>query len=138
MTLVVGVDVEAWLVPWLRQELAARGWFVEVARSEPAVGEFPDFLVVVTVVAGEDLSEVSSVADVNVSVLGGTLEKHELVGELARVVHALMRGCAGLQEGNPVAAVNESRGPFLVREVQPVARFLSTFSLTVVGEVLPG
>ena len=143
MTLIVMPDLVLWGTQWLRARLAertepvCRG--VEVAHIEPAVSsaEFPKKLIVIGDDGNTGETLTTANASLRVSVLAGTLEQPAECVELARIVHAIMRDCARVEPGNPVAAVLASRGPLAVREVHPRARRLSTFDLLIVGEALP-
>lgn len=139
---VLPADVVLWLTGWMRTELAdlvprypaCAG--VVVRDKEPSEGEFPEKLVVINVAAVVDTSVITAETDIGVSTLAGSRENPKPADDLARIVHALMRGSAGMQPGNPIAAVLASTGPYAVPEDQPRARRYSTYTLSTVGSPL--
>lgn len=139
---VVPADVVLWLTGWMRAELAALTATypvcadVVVRDKEPADGTFPDKLVVINLVAAVDTSIITSETDFGVSTLAGTKENPKPADDLARIVHALMKDSAGMQPGNPIAAVLASNGPYAVPEDQARARRYSTYTLSTVGSPL--
>ncbi len=143
-TRVIYSDLELWACAYIRQQLAilaprypvAAG--VEVTNREPEEADphFPAKLVVVRDDSGPTLSVVSEEKSHGVSTLAGTVESQADAKNLAALVFAIMDGCAGVEAGNPVAAVTESQGPYLVTEDQPRARMYATHSLVVVGQAL--
>jgi hypothetical protein len=72
----------------------------------------------VTVVAGEDETDGKECAD------------------LALLVQAIVRGCAGLEPGNPVADVRRTAGPFKVRDPDGQPRRYFTADLALVGKAI--
>jgi len=138
--LVLMPDMQLWAIGFLRARLAERSEpvcsDVEVDRVEPSVQsrDFPQKLVVVGDNGNIDRDLVLADASLRVSVLAGSREDPSECIELARIVHAIMRGCA--RPRSPVAAVIASRGPMAVPEAHPRARRLSTFDLSIVGTAL--
>lgn len=141
--LVVMPDLQLWATGFMRAELAARPEpvcsGVVVDRVEPDKGsrEFPEKLVVIGDNGNVDGDLVLADAALRVSVLAGSPENPAECIELARIVHAIMRGCARVEPGNPVCAVTASRGPMSAPEDHPRARRLSLFDLSIVGSELP-
>lgn len=140
---VVQADLVLWLTGWLREQLAGRPEEVcagvEVGHREPDVksGEFPARLVVIADSGSTGGDLLLADGSIRVSTLAGSPESPKECIDLSRIVHALVRSCAGLEPGNPVAAVVASRGPMAVPEEHPRARRLSTFDLSIVGSELP-
>lgn len=141
--LVAAPNVVLWATGWLRAQLADRPELVcrgvEVDRREPDVGsaDFPQKLVVIGDSGSTDGDLWLSDMSLRVSVLAGSPENPSDCIDLARIVHAVMRSCARAGSESPVAAVTASRGPMEVPEDHPRARRLSTFDLSIVGELLP-
>ena len=143
-TRVIFTDLELWAAGYLRQELAALAdrypvaADVEVSNREPDENgdSFPAKLVVVRDDSGPTLSVVSQEKSLGVSTLAATVEMSTDAKQLAALVFAIMNGCAGVEPGNPVAAVTESTGPYLVTEDQPRARMYATHTLIVTGQAL--
>lgn len=143
-TRVIFTDLELWAAGYIRQELAslvdrypvADG--VEVSNREPDENGdgFPAKLVIVRDDSGPTLSVVSQEKSLGVSTLAATVEMSTDAKQLALIVFAIMNGCAGVEPGNPVAAVTESTGPYLVTEDQPRARMYATHTLIVTGQAL--
>lgn len=135
--IVVPADVELFLCSYLRTVAADYSLLdgFEFGRSEPNVDAavFPERLVIVRDDSGPWLSVVSQERSIGVSVLA---ETDKLAGDAARLLVALVRNCAAVAPGNPVAAVTESSGPYSVQEDQPRARYYATHTLVVVGESL--
>lgn len=139
--LVIEPDVELFLTGWLRRELALRpeayAQGVKVSDREPEKdADFPERLVIVRYDGGPGTSLVTSEANVGVSVLAGSKSDPQDANDLARLVKALMKGCALAEAGNPVSAVLASTGPYPVTEDQPRARRYMTFTLGLVGQEL--
>lgn len=140
--LILPPDVILWATGWLRARLAeqreavTRG--VEVARSEPNVPqrEFPRRLVVLREAGTNDAEAHLSEFTLQAVTLAGTKESPDECMQLSRIVHALLRQCAGVEEGNPVAAVIGSRGPLFAGEEQPRARRMSYFDLSIANDVV--
>lgn len=134
--------MELWACDFLRRELAALSdmFFddVEVDNRFPEVpaAEAPEKLVVIqqTSAANNDLHLAEVTLQVNV--FAGSWANPDDCYRLARVVHAIFADSAVPGVGNPVAAVNVSRGLVPVRDERRAARLFSTFDFTVVCEVL--
>ena len=138
MVRVIHTDLELYLTARVRAELAARpepyAQNVQIVNKEPDPGEpLPLRLVVIRDDGGPDTSVITAERAVGVSTLAGTRENPQECADLARLVHAIVRDVAGLEPGNPVAAVVESNGPIAVPEAQPRARRYSTFVMSVTG-----
>lgn len=140
--LIMPPDVILWATGWLRAKLATqpeavtRG--VEVSHREPSVPQrdFPRRLIVLREAGTADTDAHLSDFTLQAVTLAGTPESpHECV-VLSRIVHALFRGCAGLEPGNPVVSVDGSRGPLYAGEEQPRARRMSYFDLTIANDVV--
>lgn len=164
MVRVIQADVELFLTGWLRRELAARpeefcrGVKVSNREPEPAQvkadpfpgvtqsvpmflgaessGYFPDRLVVVRIDSPTRTSIITDNVAVGISVLAGTKDNPQVVNDLSRMVCALVKDCAAVEPGNPVAAVLDVNGPFPVDERQQVARRYMTVVLSCVGSAL--
>lgn len=143
MPRVLPPDVVLYLTGWVRSELLALvsqypvcdG--VAVRNVEPGPNEaFPDKLVVINRATAVDTSIITSADDIGVSTLAGTKEYPKPADDLASIVHAVMKDCAGMQPGNPIAAVLSSYGPYAVPEDQPRARRYSSYTLSIVGSPL--
>lgn len=140
--LIMPPDVILWATGWLRARLAeqresvARG--VEVSNREPKVPQrdFPRRLVVLRVPATNDADAHLSEVTLQAVTLAGTPESPDECVQLSRLVHALFRQCAGVELGNPVAAVLASRGPLFAGEEQPRARRMSYFDLSIANDVV--
>lgn len=135
-------DVVLWLTGWLRAELEALTARYPVCEGavvrdkEPTDGVFPEKLIVISAFTALDTSVITSENDYGVSTLAGSRENPKPADDLARIVHALMKDSAGMQPGNPIAAVLASNGPYAVPEDQPRARRYSTYTLSTVGSPL--
>lgn len=142
MSLVVVPDLVEWLIGFIHAELGkrseayAQGVVVSNREPDKDVADFPARLVVVGDSGSSDGDLLLSDASLRVSTLAGSKESPKECMDLARLVHAIVRGCARAEPGNPVARVVASRGPMSVPEVHPRARRLSTFDMAVVGGVL--
>jgi len=142
MTAVIMPDLTEWLVDWLYEQLEARpepfasGVVVSNREPDAASEDFPKRLVVIGDSGATDRELLLADASVRVSTLAGSKEAPKECGDLARLVHALIRDCARAEQGNPVARVLASRGPMSVLEDHPRARRLSTFDIAVVGSQL--
>lgn len=131
-------DLEVWATRFLRAELRALGWDVEVDSKEPADLEFPleRPLIVVRDDSGQMLSPVSFDAALGVSVLAGSRQDDGLARRLSRLVFSILTdGDLPIVEGSPVAAVNPEgcRGPYSIDDSQDVARRYMAVEWTVVG-----
>ncbi|MDA4894833.1 hypothetical protein PFZ55_49030 [Streptomyces sp. MS2A] len=141
MTAIIHADLEQWLTGWLRTQLAARPEpvcaGVKVDNKEPLPGAlWPARLVVVRDDGSAEVELNVDSAAIGVTIYAGTKVLPKEANDLARIVRALIRDCARVEPGNPVAAVTASAGPFKVDEERPEARRYLTFELTVVGSAL--
>lgn len=131
---VIFSDLERFLTGFLRGELAARGEtdvFVSNAFPSPSRAK----AVVVRDDSGPDTSVVTKAPTVGITVLAGDDPTHGAEAtRLAQLVHAIMRGCARVEPGNPVAAVLASNGPYKVPEESKQPRRYMTFELSVTGD----
>lgn len=138
--MVVQPDMILWATGWLRARLAERGEAyaqgVVVTHVEPSGPSFPKRLVVLGDSGSVDGDLVQAEFSLRVSTLAGTPELPKECVDLARLVHGLFRTCAGVEAGNPVAAVVQARGPMSVPEQQQRARRMSVFDLSIVGDVV--
>ena len=141
MTAIIHADLELWLTGWLRKQLAARPEpvcaGVKVDNKEPAPNTaWPARLIVVRD-DGSSESELNvDSAALGVTIYAGTRLLPKDANDLARIVRALIRDCARVEPGNPVAAVTASAGPFKVDDERPEAARYLTFELAVVGSAL--
>lgn len=130
-------DVVLWACTWLRARLGesdreiAAG--VVVTDREPVGDSLPDRLVVISESGSNDRDLLLSDMTLRVSTLAGTPEMPDEANELARLVHALFRECAG--EGS-VAAVVGARGVMWAGEDHSRARRFSLFDLVIVGDIV--
>lgn len=145
MVRVLPPDVELYLTRWLRDQLADRndvpaGGRVATREWKPPTGDPgatpPTWQVIVRDDSGPDTSVITQEISVGISILAGTKENPTAASSLARLVKAIMRDAAGLQPGNPIAAVIGSLGPYAVAEETTYARRYMTFDLSVVGTPL--
>lgn len=136
-TLVIPADLELFLCTYVRALVPNYPLLTgfEFTNHEPDVdaADFPKKLVVFRDDSGDWLSVVSQERSIGVSVLA---ETDKLAGDVARLLVAIVRNCAAVAHGNPVAAVTQSNGPYSVVEDQPRARYYATHTLVVVGESL--
>lgn len=141
MAKVLFPSLEMWAVPALKSWLATRDepfcQDVTVLNVEPPAGTpLKRRMVILRDDSGLSRSIVSAERSLSVSTLAGTKENPKDADDLSRYVHAFFADCAGMEPGNPVAAVTESFGPYAVPEAGTWARRLSTFDLVVVGREL--
>ncbi|RRD61631.1 hypothetical protein [Leucobacter sp. OH1287] len=140
---ILQADVVKFLCDFIRAELRRLPdpFFhdVEVAAIEPDVAarDYPDKLVTVAVSTVSDADLHLSDVSVRVNYVAGTPEFPDDCVKLARMVHAIVRDCARVADGNPVAAVTASRGAMSVVDEQLRARWFSLFDLVVVGTLVP-
>lgn len=137
---IIHSDLEGYLVQRFRTELAARPepycQNVTVDNKEPSGTTFPLRLLVIRDGGGSDTELLVGERDVGLSVLAGTKENPKECIDLALMVHAIARDLAGLQPGNPIAAVLDSGGPYPVPEQQQRARRYIPITVAVVGRAL--
>lgn len=137
---VIHADLELFLTGWLREALAARPEpvcaGVKVDNKEPLpTAQWPARLVVIRYDGSTQTSVVTDEASVGVTVFAGTQSLPKEANDLARIVRALIGGCAGRERDNPVADV-ETTGPVAVADSGVRARRYFTASMKVVGSVL--
>jgi hypothetical protein len=137
--LVIHADLTLFLTTYIRARLAERPeeycQGVEVGNREiepPA--PTPQRQVVVRDDSGPDTSIVTAERTVGISVMAGTLVKDAV--DLALMVQALVKSCAGIELGNPVAAVTGSLGPYAVPDAGVHARQYFTVDMIVVATPL--
>jgi hypothetical protein len=146
VTAVLQADIGAFLIAFIRREIRRPEMLAaypvldgfEVSNVEPDedASTFPEKLIVVRDDGTTPTEIVTGESSVGVSVLMGS---PQLTGDsslAARVVHSIVRDCARVEPGNPVAAVGDSNGPYLVPEDQPRARWYSTHDLLTVATEL--
>lgn len=135
---VIHSDIVLFLTTWFRAAIAARPEAycqgVRVSNKETDLNKGP--LVVILDNSGPRLSVISAERTIGISVLAGTKDNPKPAVDLALMVEALCSRLPGLQPGNPVAAVTETRGPFAVAEASTVARQYLTVDLIVTGTPL--
>lgn len=146
MTEVVFDDIELFLTGYIRERLTDVALLekypymdgFEVDNREPpvAAANFPAKLIVVRDDGTTSVTLTTGTTAIGVSVLMGNVEDLVNSGQAARVIHAIVRGCARVESGNPVAAVTESTGPYAIVEAEPRARWYSTHELVTVGQAL--
>jgi len=141
MTAIIHADLELWLTGWLRTQLADRPepvcQGVKVDNKEPAPNTaWPARLVVVRDDGSSEVELNVDSAALGVTIYAGTKSLPKDANDLARIVRALIRDCARVEPGNPVAAVTASAGPFKVDDARPEACRYLTFELAVVGSAL--
>lgn len=138
MARVVGPDVELFLTRYVRSQLRAEGIDAEVSNKEPRDlrGPLARPLIVIRDDSGPGKSQISSVCNVGISVLGGSPQDDHPVKDLARLVNSIVNDDAIVfAPGSPIAAVDpfSKTGPIVVDDPQNIARVYSTASFTVVG-----
>jgi hypothetical protein len=146
VTATIQADVGLFLATYIRREIRRPEMLAayptlegfEVALVEPLVDslDFPEKLIVVRDDGTSADPLLTGSTSVGVSVLMGDPGETTESSEAARVVHAIVRECARVEVGNPVAAVVASNGPYLVPETQPRARWYSTHELRTVETAL--
>ena len=142
----IQADVELFLTAFIRREirdpdlLAAYPVLAgfEVDNREPGLdaADFPAKLIVVRDDGTTPSGLVVGSTSVGINVLVGDPKWQKDASLAARVVHSIIRDCARVEAGNPVAAVLDSNGPYTVPEDQPRARFYSTHELATVESAL--
>jgi hypothetical protein len=129
---VIHADPVAFATAWFRTALAARPEpitdGVEVGDVEPETLTGP--MLVIRDDSGPTTSLVTAERQLGLSVL---CEMKADAIALGLIVHALVPSMPAVAAGNPVAAVLEQNGPYLVREDQPGYRTYQTATLAVVG-----
>lgn len=137
MVRVLPPDVAMFLTGFIRRELTLRAEpyckSVYVSNKFAPASPPRDRQVVVRDDGGPDTSVITSEPAVGVTILAKTEAD---ANGLARLVKALVRDCAGMDPGNPVAAVIASSGPYEVPEESTSHRRYMTFTFSVVGEPL--
>lgn len=140
--LVIHDDLELFLTGWYRTALAARAEpvcaDVSVVRVEPPgpEAEWPEKLLVIRDDGTARTSFLTGEASIGLTVLAGSKENPKDAKDLARIVLALAARIPSSDPENPVAALLDSNGPYLVPEAQPRARVYSNISLAVAGRAL--
>ncbi|MDQ0735331.1 hypothetical protein [Arthrobacter agilis] len=135
MASVIHADLELWLTGYIRRELALRpeayaaGVFVSDEFPSPAKPR----TVVVRYDGGPDTSVVTAEAAVGVTILAANKQE---AANLSRLVAAIIRDCARVEPGNPVAAVLGVNGPYKAPEESTQSRRYLTATLSVVGQPL--
>jgi hypothetical protein len=142
MTATIQANIGLFLTGYIRREIRRADVLAacpvldgfEVALVEPPVDslDFPEKLIIVRDDGTDADALLTGTTSVGISVLMGDPGETTDSSLAARLVHAIVRGCARLDVGNPVAAVTGSNGPYLVPEAQPRARWYSTHELRTV------
>ncbi|UOE45473.1 hypothetical protein [Agromyces larvae] len=136
---VIFPDVELWLTGHVRSELDARpeavcaDVVVDVKEPEPT-GAWPSKLVVIRFDGSTQTSILTDEASIGVTVFAGTKSLPQDANDLARIVRAIVASSAGVEPGNPIAAVNSTTGPIAVPEDAPRARRYFTAELVIHGQ----
>jgi hypothetical protein len=130
---VIFSDLELFLTGFIRAELLAHGEtdvFVSNQFPDPARPK----AVIVRDDGGPSSSIVTESPTVGVTVLAGDDPTQGAEAtNLAQLVKAIVKGCARVAPGNPVAAVLASNGPIKVPDESGQPRRYMTFELSVVG-----
>jgi hypothetical protein len=139
--LVVHDDLEMFLTAWYRTALAGRPEpvceDVVVDRVEPGPDEeWPEKLLVIRDDGTARTSFLTGEASIGLTVFAGSKQNPKDAKDLARIVLALAAGVPSADPENPVAALLDSNGPYMVPEAQPRARVYSNVSLAVAGRAL--
>lgn len=134
-------DMVLFLTGWLRKELALRPEpvckSVTVSHREPDVppDKFPKRLITVSEIGGNDLDAELCFSSVSINVAAGSKENPADCIDLSRIVYTLLKNCARIEDGNPVAKVEVARLPVHIpNDPHPRARRMMTFDFVVVGE----
>lgn len=132
---VIFSDLELFLTGFIRAELVARGVTGGFVSNEfsPHDKPAPKFQVVVRDDSGPRSSVVTKSPTVGVTVLGSDSFNKGATTDLALLVSAIVDGSARVEQGNPVAAVLGSTGPFKVPDESGHPRRYMTFELSVAG-----
>lgn len=143
---ILDADIELFLTGYIRAAIRQPDLLAkypvlanfEVSNREPAVDDddFPAKLIVVRNDGNTSTSLTTGNCSVGVTVLMGSVEHVGDASLAARIVHAIVKNCAQVEAGNPVAAVTASTGPYAVAESQPRARLYATHDLATVGASL--
>lgn len=137
---VIYQDLELYLVPWYRQQIALRGESycqdVDVERVEPTDGSpMPKRLVVVRFDGRTRTSQATAEASVGISILAGTKASPKDAVDLGNMVLALSERLPfGAHPGNPISAVLSSTGPVQIEEDSDRGRTYVTLDLAEVGQ----
>lgn len=138
---VIHDDLEMFLIGWYRTALDERDELVcsgvIVDRVEPGPNEeWPEKLLVIRDDGTARTSFLTGEASVGLTVFAGSRENPKDAKDLAAIVLALASQIPSGDPDNPVAALLDSNGPYMVPEAQPVARVYSNISLAVAGRAL--
>lgn len=138
---VIHDDLEMFLTGWYRAALDERDELVcsgvIVDRVEPGPNEeWPEKLLVIRDDGTARTSFLTGEASVGLTVFAGSRENPKDAKDLAAIVLALASQIPSGDPDNPVAALLDSNGPYMVPEAQPVARVYSNISLAVAGRAL--
>lgn len=144
---VIFSDVELFLTGRIRSELALlpgtsyEGAFVSNRFYEPdpdVPRVDPPFQIIVRDDGGPDTSIITNEPLIGITVLGGDdPTQGKEVTDLALIVKAIVKDCAGTEPDNPVAAVLGATGPYKVAEESGRPRRYMTFELAVTGRPFP-
>lgn len=136
-------DVEKFLTGFIRRELAAlpgqpySGGFVSnrFYSPDPQVPRpDPPYEIIVRDDGGPDTSIITREPTVGITVLmGDDHSQGDDATDLAETVKMIVKSCARVVPGNPIAAVLGCNGPFKVDEVTSRPRRYMTFELAVTG-----
>lgn len=135
MAEVIYDDVEFFLTGFLRRELGARPepFCRDVFVSNDFSESIRDRAVIVRHDGGPDTGIVTAQAAVGITVLA---RDKSVASDLARMVAALVRGCARHEQDNPVTAVLNLNGPFRVTDDTGLQRRYLTLTLGLAGREL--
>lgn len=137
--LIVFDDLELFLIGWFQAALDGRPEQVcadvDVVRVEPEgdVSTWPAKVLIIRDDGTSDDELHTGDASIGLTVLAGTKQNPKVAKDLARIVYALLALIPSADPGNPVAAVGDRNGPFLVAEEQKRARAYMTATLRVVA-----
>jgi hypothetical protein len=141
---VIFSDVELFLTGRIRARLAAivagpEGPYKALAAGVYVGATFPPTRRPKTVVVRDDGGATTGLStqetSVGVTVLAGDDNTQgQEATDLAKLVAAIVAGCAGVEPGNPVAAVLSTNGPFRATEESGQPRRYFTANLAVTGK----
>ncbi|WP_420179686.1 hypothetical protein [Paenarthrobacter sp. TA1.8] len=137
---VIHSDLEEFLTGFIRRELEAIG--SPLASDVFVSNEFPNPArpksVIVRDDGGPDASIITAEPTVGVTVLTDEdPTEGETATNLALLVKAIVKGCARVEPGNPVAAVLGFNGPYKVPDETGCPRRYMTAELSVAGKAFP-
>ncbi|NWL32976.1 hypothetical protein DM791_08720 [Paenarthrobacter nitroguajacolicus] len=136
---VIHSDLEEFLTGFIRRELAAIG--SPLASGVFVSNQFPSPArpksVIVRDDGGPDVSIVTNEPTVGITILTDKdLTDGKTATDLSHLVKAIVKDCARVEPGNPVAAVLGFNGPYTVPDETGHPRRYMTAELSVAGEEL--